>query len=131
VNRWLTDYFAIKEVIMAIPKTRHNPGRHNIAPTLKATLALLGLASVGYVVVVLAEHSAPPSLLNAIAQFALESQVVSSEPAIQNLDSQPGVATAGVPTAPATATAPRPDVDYFPSGYVNQATKIEDPIATF
>jgi hypothetical protein len=130
MNRWLTDYFAIKEVIMAILKTRHNSGRHNIAPTLKATLALLGLASVGYVVVVLAEHSAPP-LLNAIAQFALESQMVSSEPAIQTLDSQPGVATAGIPRAPAAATAAQLEVDYFPNGYVNQATKIEDPIATF
>ena len=85
---------------MAIHKTRHNSGRHNIAPTLKATLALLGLASVGYVVVVLAEHSAP-SLLNAISQSALESQMMSL------------------------------DIDYFPNGYVNQATKIEDPIATF
>jgi hypothetical protein len=129
MERWLGHYFA-KEPIMAIHKTRHNSGRHNIAPTLKATLALLGLASVGYVVVVLAEHSAPP-LLNAIAQFALESQMVSSEPAIQTLDSQPGAATAGVPKTPAAATAPQPEVDYFPNGYVNQATKIEDPIATF
>ena len=85
---------------MAIHKTRHNSLRHNIAPMLKATLVLLGLASVGYVVVVLAEHSAP-SLLNAISQSALESQMMSL------------------------------DVDYFPNGYVNQATKIEDPIATF
>ena len=115
---------------MTIHKTRHNSGRHNIAPMLKATLALLGLASVGYVVVVLAEHSAPP-LLNAIAQFALESQMVSAEPAIQTLDSQPGVATAGVPKTPAAATTAQPEVDYFPNGYVNQATKIEDPIATF
>ena len=114
---------------MAMHKTRHNPGRHNIALTLKGTIVLLGLVSVGYVVVVLAELSAP--LLNAASQFALESQMVSSEPAIQTLDSQPGVATAGVPTAPAAATAPQPDVDYFPNGYVNQATKIEDPIATF
>ena len=115
---------------MAILKPRHNSGRHKIAPTLKATLALIGLASVGCVVVVLADQSAPP-LLNAIAQFALESQMVSSEPAIQTLDSQPGVATAGVPNTPAAATAAQPEVDYFPNGYVNQATKIEDPIATF
>jgi len=85
---------------MATHTTRHNPGRHNIAATLKAMIVLLGLASVGYVVVVLAEHSAP-SLLNAISQSALESQMMSL------------------------------DVDYFPNGYVNQATKIEDPIATF
>jgi hypothetical protein len=115
---------------MAIPKTRHNSSRHNIAPTLKATLVLLGLAFVGYVVVVLAEHSAPP-LLNAMAQFALESQMMSSEPPIKTLDSQAGVATAGIPGAPAAATAAQPEVDYFPNGYVNQATKIEDPIATF
>jgi hypothetical protein len=125
----LTHYFAIKEVIMAIHKTRHNPGRHNIALTLKATIVLLGLASLGYVVVVLAEHSAP--LLNAAGQFALKSQMMSSEPATGMLDSQAGVATAGVPTAPAAATAAQPNVDYFPNGYVNQATKIEDPIATF
>jgi acyl-CoA synthetase (AMP-forming)/AMP-acid ligase II len=79
---------------------RHNSGRNNIAMTLRATIVLLGLASVGYVVVVLAEHSAP-SLLNAISQSALESQMMSL------------------------------DADYFPNGYVNQATKIEDPIATF
>ena len=115
---------------MAMHKTRHSSGRHNIAPTLKATLALLGLASVGYVVAVLAEHSAPP-LLNAIAQFALESQMVSAEPAIQTLDSPPGVATAGIPRAPPAPTIAQPEVDYFPNGYVNQATKIEDPIATF
>ncbi len=126
----MTSHYFAKEPIMAILKTRHNSGRHNIAPTLKATLALLGLASVGYVVVVLAEHSAPP-LLNAIAQFALESQMVSSEPPIRTLDSQPGVATAGIPRAPAAATTAQPEVDYFPNGYVNQATKIEDPIATF
>jgi hypothetical protein len=114
---------------MAIHKTRHKPGRHSIAMTLKATIVLLGLASLGYVVVVLAEHSAP--LLNAAGQFALESQMMSSEPAIQMLDSQAGVPTAGVPAAPAAATAAQPDVDYFPNGYVNQATKIEDPIATF
>jgi len=41
------------------------------------------------------------------------------------------VATAGVPKTPAAATAAQPEVDYFPNGYVNQATKIEDPIATF
>jgi hypothetical protein len=129
MERWLAHYFA-KEPIMAIHKTRHKPGRHNIAATLKATLVLLGLASVGYVVVVLAEHSAP-SLLNAISQSALESQMVSSESPIKTLDSQPGVATASVPRAPAAATSAQPEVDYFPSGYVNQATKIEDPIATF
>ena len=115
---------------MAILKTRHNSGRHSIAPTLKTTLVMLGLASVGYVVVVLAEHSAPP-ILNAIAQFALESQMVSSEPPIKTLDSQPGVATARVPRASAAATGTQPEVDYFPNGYVNQAIKIEDPIATF
>jgi hypothetical protein len=124
----MTSHYFAKEPIMAIHKTRHNPGRHNIAPTLKATLVLLGLASVGYVVVVLAEHSAP--LVNA-GQFALESQMMSLEAATQTPDSKAGVATAGVPTAPAAATAPQPDVDYFPNGYVNQATKIEDPIATF
>jgi len=114
---------------MAIHKTRHNLGRHNIAPTLKGTIVLLGLVSVGYVVVVLAELSAP--LLNAASQFALKSQMVSSEPPIKALDLQPGVATAGIPRAPAAATTAQPEVDYFPNGYVNQATKIEDPIATF
>jgi hypothetical protein len=114
---------------MAIHKTRHNPGRHNIAPMLKGMIVLLGLVSVGYVVVVLAELSAP--LLNAASQFALKSQMVSSEPPIKTLDSQPGVATAGMRSAPAAATTAQPEVDYFPNGYVNQATKIEDPIATF
>jgi hypothetical protein len=114
---------------MAIRETRHNRGQNDIALTLKGMLVLLGLVSVGYIVVVLAELSAP--LLNAASQFALKSQRVSSEPPIKTLDSQAGVATAGVPTRPAAATAVQPDVDYFPNGYVNQATKIEDPIATF
>jgi acyl-CoA synthetase (AMP-forming)/AMP-acid ligase II len=129
MERGLAHFFA-KEPIMPMHKTRHNPGRHNIAATLKAMIVLLGLASVGYVVVVLAEHSAP-SLLNAISQSALEGQMMSLAPATKTWDSLAGVATAGVPTAPAAATATQPDVDYFPNGYVNQATKIEDPIATF
>src|SRR6266853_5160944 len=102
MERWLAHYFA-KELIMAIHKTRHNLGRHNIAPTLKGTILLLGLVSVGYVVVVLAELSAP--LLNAASQFALKSQMRSSEPPIKTLDSQAGLARAGVTTAPAAATA--------------------------
>jgi hypothetical protein len=113
MKRWLAHYFA-KDLIMAAHKTRHNPGRHNIAPTLKATIVLLGLVSVGYVVVVLAELSAP--LLNAASQIALKSQTVSSEPPIKTLDSQAGVATAGVPMKPAATTAAQPEVDYFPNG---------------
>jgi acyl-CoA synthetase (AMP-forming)/AMP-acid ligase II len=115
---------------MAVHQTRRNSYRRNIASTLKATIVLLGLASIGYVVVVLAEHSAP-SLLNAVSQSALESQMVSSEPSVKTLASQPGVATAGVPSAAVTAPAAGPDVEYFPSRFVNPATKIEDPIATF
>ena len=97
---------------MAIHKTRHNPSRHNIALTLKGAIVLLGLVSVGYVVVVLAELSAP--LLNAASQFALKSQMVSSEPPIKTLDLQPGVATAGIPRAPAAATAAQSELTIFP-----------------
>jgi len=80
---------------MAIHKTRHNPSRHNIALTLKGTIVLLGLVSVGYVVVVLAELSAPL-------------------PPIKTLDWQPGVATAGIPRAPAAATAAQSELTIFP-----------------
>jgi hypothetical protein len=40
------------------------------------------------------------------------------------------VQTGGV-GATAVPSAAQPDVDYFPNRYVNQATKIEEPIPTF
>lgn len=112
---------------MATRATHKYSGQHPIARTLKATIALLGVVAVGYVAVVLVEHSGP--LFNTASQFARESQRVSSETATQTVDSQAaGMATAAVPE---TAKAPRRDFDYFPDHYVNQATKIEDPIPTF
>ena len=107
----------------------YSPGRHNIALKLKASILLFSLASLGYVAVVLVEHSAP--LSNFTSWFALERQTVGSQPVTERMDSQAaGAATAAVPVA-AAATAARPEIDYFPNLYVNQATKIEDPIATF
>jgi hypothetical protein len=69
--------------------------------------------------------------LNAVSQSALESQMVSSELSMKTSTSQPGAATAGVPSAPAAAPTAQPDVEYFPSRFANPATKDEDPIATF
>jgi hypothetical protein len=43
---------------------------------------------------------------------------------------KPGGATTDAPASATTTTTP-PDVDYFPSHYVNQATTIEEPVAAF
>lgn len=114
---------------MASHTTRYSSDRHNIALKLKASILLFSLATLGYVAVVLIEHSAPLSDL--ASWLALERRTVSSEPAMGMVDSQAaGAATAAVPATAAAAPA-RPEIDYFPNRYVNQATKIEDPIATF
>jgi hypothetical protein len=107
-----------EEVIMATHSTRHYFGRHNSKSVAKVAFPLLGLGAVGYFVIAVAIH-APPSL-SAAPRYAPESRI--TNPAPETADAQ---ATAGL------VSAPQPDIDYFPNRYVNQATRIEDPIATF
>jgi hypothetical protein len=114
-----------EEFIMAKHTTRHYFGRHDSRSVAKVVFPLLGLGAVGYIVIAMAIH-APPSL-SAAPTYAPESRIINSAP-----ETAGAQATAGVVSAaePATYT-PQPDIDYFPNRYVNQATKIEDPIATF
>jgi hypothetical protein len=114
-----------EEMIMATHATRHNFGRHNLRSVTKAAFPLLGIGALGYIVIAVAMHA--PPLLSAAPRYAPESRIIN--PATETADAQ---ATAGVlSAAEPRAYTPQPDVDYFPNRYVNQATKIEDPIATF
>ena len=97
---------------MAKQAPRHYFGRHDSRSVAKVVFPFLGLGAVGYIVIAMAIH-APPSL-SAAPRYAPESRTA-------------GVVSAAEPTA----YTPQPDIDYFPNRYVNQATKIEDPIATF
>ena len=111
---------------MAPHPTRKHSGQHPIPRTLKATIALLGVVVLGYVAVVLFEHSGP--LFTAAPQFSLESLV---RPGLETrLADSPAAGTAAA-AVPEASKASQRDFDYFPDHYVNQATKIEDPIPTF
>jgi hypothetical protein len=112
-----------EEVIMAKHATRHYFGRHDSRSVAKVVFPLLGLGAVGYIVIAMAIH-APPSL-SAASRYAPESRIINLAP--ETADAQAGVVSAAEPTA----YTPQPDIDYFPNRYVNQATRIEDPIATF
>ena len=94
-----------EEIIMATHATRHSFGRPNLRSVTKAAFPLLGIGALGYIVIAVAMHA--PPLLSAAPTYAPESRIINA--------------------APETAA----DVDYFPNRYVNQATKIDDPIATF
>jgi hypothetical protein len=113
-----------EEVIMATHATRHYFGRHDLRSVAKVAFPLLGLGAVGYIVIAVAIH-APPSLSSA-SRYAPESRIINLAP--ETADAQ---ATGVVSAAEPKAYTLQPDIDYFPNRYVNQATKIEDPIATF
>jgi hypothetical protein len=113
-----------EEVIMATHATRHYFGRHDLRSVAKVAFPLLGLGAVGYIVIAVAIH-APPSL-SAASRYAPESRIINLAP--ETADAQ---ATGVVSAAEPKAYTLQPDIDYFPNRYVNQATKIEDPIATF
>jgi hypothetical protein len=114
-----------EEVIMQTHATRHYFGSHNLRSVTKAAFPLLGIGAVGYIVIAVAMH-APPSL-SAAPRYAPESRIINSAPETADAQATAGVLSAAEPRA---YTA-QPDVDYFPNRYVNQATKIEAPIATF
>ncbi len=109
---------------MAIHATRHYFGRHHFISVAKTAFVLLGLALLGYFAVAEGGNSrlSPDGISGAAVASQMSNSNASTETAVTRTG---GVATTAVPPA-----AQR-DVDYFPNGYVNQATKIEDPIATF
>jgi len=110
---------------MTTPAPRHYFGRYNLTSVTKAAFPLLGIGALGYIVIAVAMHA--PPLLSAAPRDAPESRIIN--PAPQTADAQ---ATAGVlSAAEPRAYTLQPDVDYFPNHYVNQATKVEDPIASF
>jgi hypothetical protein len=114
-----------EELIMATHATRHYFGRHDLKSVAKVAFPLLGLGAVGYIVIAVAIH-APPSL-SAASRYEPESRISNPAPETADARATAGVASAAEPKA----YTPQPDIDYFPNRYVNQATKIEDPIATF
>ena len=110
---------------MAIDATRHYLGRHDLKSVAKVGFPLLGLGAVAYIVVAVAIH-APPSL-SAASSYGPESRIINLAPETTGAQATAGVVSAVEPKA----YSPQPDIDYFPNRYVNQATSIEDPIATF
>jgi hypothetical protein len=105
-------------------------GRSKARRAMKATAGLLGIAMLGYVAITLVEHTLP--LLNASSGFAVESRMASQQPAtaMANAPRTSGVATPSVPAMPSAASA-APEVAYFPRGYVNRATTVEEQSPTF
>ena len=112
---------------MAMNAKRHSMGSHKFRWTATTVLIVLGVAALGYIAVVPVELAAPQ--MNEASWFSLNSQLMRSEGGTQRVDSQvtAGVATAAVPAG----SAAQRNFDYFPNHYVNQATEIEPPIATF
>jgi hypothetical protein len=123
MNRWLTPPLR-KEVIMSIHATRLYFGRHNFILVTKTAFVLLGLAVLNYFAVAIGGKSRLSP--DGISGPAAASQISNSNASIGTADAPTG----GV-AATAVRAAAQPDVGYFPNGYVNQATKLEDPIATF
>src|SRR3984893_10043663 len=115
----------LRGVIMAINATLHYVGRHDLKSVAKVGFPLLGLGAVAYIVVAVAIH-APPSL-SAASSYGPESRIINLAPETTGAQATAGVVSAVEPKA----YSPQPDIDYFPNRYVNQATSIEDPIATF
>jgi hypothetical protein len=115
----------LRGVIMAIDATRYYFGRHDLKSVAKVGFPLLGLGVVGYIAVAVAIHA--PPLLSAASSYGPESRIINLAPETTGAQATAGVISAVEPKA----YSPQPDIDYFPNRYVNQATKIEAPIATF
>ena len=108
---------------MAIDATRRSFGRGNFKLLAKIAFVLPGLAILGFAVAI-GGNSRLSS--DGISRPAGASQMSNPGTSPTAADAQTG----GAATTVAPAAAQR-DLDYFPDHYVNQATKIEDPIATF
>jgi hypothetical protein len=124
-------HFPYQELHMALQQTHRYFGRHyHATPFVKLAALLVGLVVVGSIAVALVGH-APPWLSTASgASPASWTSNSAASTAIAATQAWTGVATAAVPEAPA-ATAEHRNFDYFPDHYVNRATKMEEPIATF
>ena len=110
-------------------ETRHDSRRGNIARAGKIIVVLFGLVVLGYIEVAVSEHAGPA--LNTVSGYMLGSRMVNPEPASEAADARTGAgaAAAAVPATPAASGGK--EFDYFPDHYVNHATKVEEPIATF
>jgi hypothetical protein len=86
---------------------------------------LLGIGTLGYIVIAVAMHA--PPLLSAAPRYVPDSRIINPAPETADAQATAGVLSAAEPKG----YTPQPDVDYFPNRYVNQATKVEDPVATF
>ena len=104
--------------------------RRSVRRGVRTTAGLIGIAVLGYVAITFVGHAR--SSLDVSSGFAPERQMATPAAPAAMADSQSarGVASASERAAP-PATAPTPEVDYFPNRYVNQATTIEEPSPTF
>lgn len=91
-------------------------------------ITVLALAIFGYGLAV-RQHAG--LALTAASQFMLESQAAALEWPAHSIDRQGTSATAAVPVGAPSMKPVTREFDYFPDHYVNQATKAEEPIATF
>ena len=109
---------------MSILPTHHYFDRHDFILVAKTAFVLLGLAVLGYFAFGMGGNSqlSPDSVFDSAA---------ASQMSISN--ASPGTADAQSRGAATTAVPPDVDraFDYFPDHYVNQATKVEEPVATF
>ena len=100
------------------------PHRYVPRPYQKRAAFVVGLV-VSAIALALVGHA---PTLNAGLQAVSPANAVVTSP-IKAM--QPGTGTAAAIPAPPAATEARRDFDYFPDQYTNQATKVEDPVATF
>lgn len=102
---------------------RYFPRSYHAAPVAKLAAFVVGL-----VVSAIALALVGRAPLNAGVQAGSAPNAVVSSPIEAT---QPGLGTAAAMPAQPAATAAQRAFDYFPDHYINQATKIEDPVATF
>jgi hypothetical protein len=116
---------------MALPQTHRYFGRHyHATPVVKLAALLVGSVVLGPIAVALVGHAPrwPSAASGASPASRTSNPGVSS--GISDTHAGIGIATAAASAVPATTAAQR-DFDYFPDHYLNQATKIEEPMATF
>jgi hypothetical protein len=122
-------YFARKEIIMASRTTRHYVGLHNVAGVAKATMAVAGLAALGYIAVAVVGPVAHS--LSSASGFGVELQTANLEAATETTDA---AAAAGEPAdirfAGSKPALVIPDFDYFPDRVMHHATKTGEPTPT-
>ena len=105
---------------MANHPTDHDFDRHNRRSMAKAVFVLLALAAVGYLAMGTGGNSR--HLHDGVSAKATASQMSYSYS--MEADDAQGVLAK-------SATPAQRDFDYFPDRFVNQATKVEEPVSTF